>query len=1097
MTDAARIAPRFRRSVRIDSDFASATAIDGFHCTPSYQAAVKFMASHVADTEQGAFTWTGPYGGGKSSLALALACLFGAPKHIRDDAACIFGEAVVESLKTALPYFPTRWDVLPIVTERRSIYAQLATSLDVDPAGPPSLILSNIEERTRDRGLLLIMDELGRGLEAAADGSGDIDLLQDIAELAARSKGRLIFLGILHQAFEEYAKRLGRKARISWSKIQGRFVDISISVSLEETVELIGEALGHRRANNRTIPLAVQCVGQIRPSRKKSDAKRLASKLARAAPLHPLTACLMGPLSRHRFGQNQRSIFSFLSSAEPYGLHDALSAGAVNNHYQPHLLWNYLHSNYEGAILSSPEGRRWSVAHEVLERCLARGATDVEQRILKTVAILELLRGRSGVIPCSDTIALALEDISRVEVEVGLAQLVRQSEIVFRKHSNVYVLYAGSDFDVDVKLEELLAEDDAHDLSLVRAMADLQPMLAKRHYEQTGAMRWFELSIEPVSELDQLCPPSSDKDIIGRIVFALPIDGDRQEDVTRRLDQAVRVHDSYPLIVGFHANADRLLELLRELTGLNKLGDRFPELRGDSVARREIDARIAEVRQRLDDDLHGLVAECVWYGVGLEPQRLTKRSLNERLSTLAGEMFSEAPQIRNELLNCSEPSSNAVSARTKLLKRMAMRASDPDLGFYGKAYPAERGLYITLLRETGIHVGGAYCEPVGGHELYPVWREADRCLAGSNQPIVTADELIDAWAKPPIGLKVGLGPVFVVAYVLSRRDQVAVYCEGVFQSYFNELSVEFLTRDAKDIGLRQVEMEGFVGETLEELGRILDLDDAQQPLAVARHIVGEFDALVPWTTKTQSLSPQTLQVREVLKKASDPNKLLFDDLPRLTKPLPDGSFDPNATAVALRDALAEMRSAYPKVLDELKEVMLLELDVRGRREEELQSLRERADNIRQVSGDLRLEAFVGRLSQFHGTREDMEGVAGIAVSKLPKDWNDGDREHAVIGVAELAGEFLKTETLARVKGRKDRRHALAVVVGKQNRPHSLFSEFEVADVDWEDVERLAATVDRALSEADYRRREVILAALVEVASKYLKTRIERNAEEHT
>ena len=1096
MTDAARITPRFRRSVRIDSDFASATAIDGFHCTPSYQAAVKFMASHVADTEQGAFTWTGPYGGGKSSLALALACMFGAPKPIRDKAASIFGDPVVSSLKSALPYFPSRWDVLPIVTERRSIQAQLAKPLDVAPTATSSVILSTIEERTRDRGLLLIMDELGRGLEAAADGDGDIDLLQDIAELAARSKGRLIFLGIMHQAFEEYAERLGRKTRDSWTKIQGRFVDISISVSLEETVELIGEALGHYRAIRKAIPLAERCVGQIRPSRKKTEAKRMAGKLARTAPLHPLTACLIGPLSRRRFGQNQRSVFSFLISAEPYGLQDAISDGSVDTLYPPHLLWNYLQSNFEAAILSSPEGRRWSLAHDVLERSLARGASDIEQRILKTIAILELLKDRSGLVAHPDTIALALEDISRAEVDNALAKLERQSEIVFRKHSSVYVLYAGSDFDVEARLEEVLAEKEEHDLGLVRALADLQPMLAKRHHEKSGTMRWFELSIEPVSGLGALRPPNHNDDVIGRIVFALSMNGEGQDDVMQRLEQARRNHDAYPLIVGFHTKADRLLELTRELTGLNSLGDRFLELRGDPVARREIDARVAEVRQKLEDGLHGLISESLWYGVGLEPERLTKWSLNEQLSSLADEIFSESPPIRNELLNCSEPTSNAVSARTKLMKRMAMNAFEPDLGFDGKNYPAERGLYISLLQETGVYVDGAYRTPIKGDALYPLWREADRRLAGSNNVVVTAEELIDAWRKPPIGLKAGLGPLYVAAYILSRRDRVAVYGEGVFQSRFNELCVEFLARDSKDIGLRQVEMEGFIGDTLEALGGLLNLDCASEPLVVARRIIGEFDALVPWTLRTQSLSPQTLQVREILKKASDPNKLLFDDLPRLTKPLPDGRFDPDATAVLLRDALAEMRAAYPKILDDLKDLMLHELDVRSSGEAGLKDLRDRADNVRQISGDLRLEAFVGRLSQFHGTREDMEGIASVAVNKLPRDWNDGDRERAVIGIAELAVTFLKTETLARVTGREGRRHAVAVVVGKQNMPHSLFGEFEVADVDWQDVKRLAETVDRALSESNQQRREVILAALVEVTSKYLKTSHERRIEEH-
>ncbi len=1085
MSDSVAIAPRFRRSVRIDTDFASTTAIDGFHCPPSFQAAVTFMAAHVADTEQGAFTWTGPYGGGKSSLALALACLFGAPKPVREQAAFLFGDTVTTALKAALPHFPARWSVLPLVTERRSISAQLAELLGLPADTASSAILGEIQSRSKDRGLLLILDELGRGLEAAAEGEGDIHLLQDIAELASRSQGKLIFLGILHQAFEEYAERLTRKARNSWAKIQGRFVDISISVSLEETIELVGEALGHQRAVRKALPLAEACVDHLRPAKSKSDSKRMAGKLARTAPLHPFTACLLGPLSRRRFGQNQRSLFSFLSSAEPFGLQDALTAEAIDNIYPPYLLWSYLQANFEPAILSSPDGRRWALAYDVIERAISRGASDAELKALKTIAILDLLKDRSGLATQPATIALALHEIGRVDVDDALARLERQSEIVFRKHAGIYVLYAGSDFDVEARLQEAIAETSHVDLSLVRTLADLQPMLAKRHHEETGAMRWFEMSIEPVSGLESLPAPKHSQDTIGRIVFPLPTQSETSEEAISTYECVIRSCKSHPLFIGHHSNADKLLELARELTGLSSLANRFPELRGDPVARREIDSRITEVRQKLEDNLHELIGECVWYEGANKPRRLTKRLLNEQLSFSADAIFRDAPDIRNELLNCSEPSSNAVSARTKLMKRMAMRASEPNLGFEGKNYPAERGLYISLLQQTGLHIDGEYRAPNKGDKLHPLWQKADVMLADAEHGIMTADEIIQTWGKDPIGLKAGLGPVFIAAYILSRRASVAVYGEGVFQSNFNELCVEFLARNAKDIGLRRVEMEGFIGDTLEELGNLLKLKGAAEPLLVARTIIGDFDALVPWTARTQSLSPQTLQVREILKRANDPNKLLFDDLPRLTKPLPDGRFDPKATALLLRDALAEMRAAYPKVLDELKGLMLTELDVRGQGVEAFKDLRDRADNIRQIGGDLRLEAFVGRLTQFHGTREDMEGVASIAADKLPRDWNDGDRERAAVGIVELAASFLKTETMARVKGRKDRRHALAVVVGKDSAPHSLFREFEIADVDRQDVEHLANIVDKVLREADQQRRDIILAALVEVTSKYI------------
>lgn len=1094
MSEFATITPRFRRSVRLDADYASTTAIDGFHCPASFQAAVTFMAAHVSDTEQGAFTWTGPYGGGKSSLAVALACLFGAPKQIREQAAAAFGEPVIAALKSALPYFPSRWDVLPLVTERRSMAEQLAELLELPTTSSTSGILKEIELRTADRGLLLIMDELGRGLEAAADGEGDLHLLQDIAELAARSQGKFIFLGILHQAFEEYAERLGRKARDSWAKIQGRFVDISISVSLEETIELIGEALGHERAVRKAIPLAEDCVEQLRPARKKTEAKQMAGKLARTAPLHPFTACLLGPLSRRRFGQNQRSVFSFLSSAEPYGLQDALTKEAVDGYYPPHLLWNYLQANFDAAILSSPDGRRWALAHDVLERCVARGAGDLEQKVLKTIALFELLKDRSGLATNLDTIALSLNETNRADIEIALARLEQQSEIVFRKHAGIYVLYAGSDFDVEARLGEILSKPTEIDLNMLRLLADLQPMLAKRHHEETGAMRWFEMSIEPTSELEAFKPPKYAQDIIGRIVFALPMHGENESETMAACERAARSQSAFPLIIGYHADAAKLLDLARELAGLSALEKNFSELRGDPVARREIDARIAEVRQKLEDILNGLIDECQWFVVDHKPQRLTKRLLNEQLSSLADAIFNEGPLIRNELLNCSEPSSNAVSARTKLMKRMAMRGTDVDLGFDGKNYPAERGLFISLLQETGIHVDGEYSAPKKGDTLYPLWRVADTLLK-SEQGVVGADEIIHAWGKAPIGLKAGLGPVFLSAYILSRRDRVAVYGENIFQASFNELCVEFLARNSKDIGLRRVEMEGFVGDTLQTLGSLLKIKGPAEPLLVARSIIGEFDALVPWTSRTQSLSPQTLKVREILKRASDPNKLLFDDLPRLTEPLADGSFDANTTALLLRDALAEMRAAYPKVLDDLKELMLKELDVRSRGDDAFKSLRDRADNVRHIGGDLRLEAFVGRLTQFHGTREDMEGLAGVSVNKLPRDWNDGDRERAAVGLTELATAFLKTETMARVKGRKDGRHAMAVVVGKENAAHSLFGEFQVADVDWHDVEALAATLDRTLSEADHQRREIILAALIEVTSKYLNTGDERRVGE--
>ena len=66
---------RFQRAIRIDLDLGDPGALEGFICPPSSAGVLKTMARHVAENSQGAFTWTGPYGSGKSSLVVALSAL--------------------------------------------------------------------------------------------------------------------------------------------------------------------------------------------------------------------------------------------------------------------------------------------------------------------------------------------------------------------------------------------------------------------------------------------------------------------------------------------------------------------------------------------------------------------------------------------------------------------------------------------------------------------------------------------------------------------------------------------------------------------------------------------------------------------------------------------------------------------------------------------------------------------------------------------------------------------------------------------------------------------------------------------------------------
>ena len=67
-------------------------------------------------------------------------------------------------------------------------------------------------------------------------------------------------------------------------------------------------------------------VSQVIAKRRPNSPTNLKQSLINCWPLHPVTASLLGPISRKKFSQNERSVFGFLASAEPLGFTDFLNS---------------------------------------------------------------------------------------------------------------------------------------------------------------------------------------------------------------------------------------------------------------------------------------------------------------------------------------------------------------------------------------------------------------------------------------------------------------------------------------------------------------------------------------------------------------------------------------------------------------------------------------------------------------------------------------------------------------------------------------------------------------------------------------------------
>jgi hypothetical protein len=273
-----------------------------------------------------------------------------------------------------------------------------------------------------------------------------------------------------------------------------------------------------------------------------------------------------------------------------------------------------------------------------------------------------------------------------------------------------------------------------------------------------------------------------------------------------------KVKNSYPIVVGSPKNGELIRELGRELLGMEFVKKNRPEHEGDSVARREIEARICTLRNSLEDELRDAFINANWYLNGKLLINPGIAGLSPLASNLADELFEDTPQIINELLNRDKPSSTSIKARKELLHAMLSKEGVADLGFEG--YPAEAGLYHSILKSVGIHReidDGIYAfskpsESGKGLSFQKAWLAAEKLVLGSKKPVELAD-LYQLWSKPPFGLKQGVMPILAFAFILANKDRVAVYKNGMFEPELTDYIVDESLQDPSRISIRYVQID--------------------------------------------------------------------------------------------------------------------------------------------------------------------------------------------------------------------------------------------------------------------------------------------------
>jgi hypothetical protein len=184
----------------------------------------------------------GTYGTGKSSFLLALEqSIIGTKRYFETN---FFG---------AKP----KVDFVKIVGSYRSIVEEFADIFEVTTIkNKHENILSEIFNRYHSLGktngiLFLLLDEFGKFLEYASKYNPENELyfIQQLAEFCNNPKYNIVLITAVHQSFESYSYSLTSTQKQEWTKVKGRFREITFNEPVEQLLFLASEYLAEHFEN--------------------------------------------------------------------------------------------------------------------------------------------------------------------------------------------------------------------------------------------------------------------------------------------------------------------------------------------------------------------------------------------------------------------------------------------------------------------------------------------------------------------------------------------------------------------------------------------------------------------------------------------------------------------------------------------------------------------------------------------------------------------------------------------------------------------------------------------------------------------------------
>ncbi|WP_294277965.1 hypothetical protein [uncultured Chryseobacterium sp.] len=864
------------------------------------------------------FNIVGTYGTGKSSFLLALE----------------------QSIKGKKRYFETNFvknsnvDFIKIIGTYNSIIEEFTHIFGVNTdKNKHENILSEIFNRYHSLGnnglLFLLLDEFGKFLEYASKHNPENELyfIQQLAEFCNNPNYNIVLITTVHQSFESYAYSLSNTHKQEWTKVKGRFREITFNEPVEQLLYLASEHIAENFENKYSKSTVEECLRLSVETKAFNFNNDFLGEIA--SKLYPLDIIAANTLTLalQRYGQNERSLFTFLESTDHTGLEKFNKR--ENPFYNLSCVYDYLNFNFYSFLTSryNPDFSAWSSIRSAIENIERTFDSLINEyiKVVKTIGLLNIFAA-NGAILDEDFLSNYIEVACGIsDSEMIIKNLDSKNIIRFRTHSKRYILFEGTDLDIQTALIEAGNKiSEVSDVTtLLNKYFNFSPVFAKLYTYETGTPRFFQFKISEYPLKKDI--PDGEVDGYINLVF--------NSKLTSKDIREVSILQKEAIIYCFFENSSEIKNLLFEIEKIQKVID---ENKDDKVAKRELE-NISDSQKRLlnhyiADSIYTGSKDVKWFFKGDEKTISNKKDFIKLLSQVCSTVYNATPVFINELVNRHRISSSIHTAKKNYFKALATNWDRENLGFEDAKFPPEKTIYLSLLKRNGI-------SPIRENSIdvisidknssfYQLWKASENFIEDAKFEQKRISDFVKVLSKRPFKLKQGLIDFWIPTFLFLKRDDFAIFNEDSYIPYLSEENLELIAKYPQDYTIKAFDIEGvkldifnsyrtFLNQSVEEKFDNTSFIETIKPFIVF------YKQLPEYSKQTKRLSSSALKIRKAIATSKDPEETFFKAFPSALglslSTLQKDKSKLQSYALNLQNAVRELRTSYDELIKRFEE----------------------------------------------------------------------------------------------------------------------------------------------------------------------------------